>query len=227
MPTTQRKQVRKRPGRPKHLGPASRTPLSSPPSLPPVVAGSAPTPPLVPRLCTACGWRITHDRRVCPYCHVKQPIEPKEPKPAWALAPDSKIRTSAMQIIAMRISGMGDEEIAAALNLSQRSLSSYLYKAGKNGWLNIDNPKDRLEYQVLHKVVRNIDDMLDSPDPEVKQQVTMETAKGTIFKSFGEQMQQLAPSTLVAIKIEMPPGPPQVIRAETTGGLPAYVDAQK
>jgi transposase len=158
---------------------------------------------------------------------VKQPIEPKEPKPAWALPKDSKVRTTAMHIIAMRISGMDDDEIAASIGISRRSISQYLYRAGKNGWLDIDNPKDRMEYQLIPQVVQNLAEMLVSADPEVKQTVTMETAKGTIFKQFGEQAQQLPPSTLVAIRIDMPPGPAQVIREETTGGLPAYIDAKE
>ncbi len=147
-------------------------------------------------------------------------------KPSWYLPPDSKVRFVALQAIAMRIAGMEDEDIAKAMGISAKSISPYIYRAGKNGWLDIDNPKQRMEYQLMHKVVNNIETMLDSPDLEMRERVTMETAKGTLFKAFGEQQVAAPAQTMVAIKIEMPAGPVQQMREDTTGGTPAYLDAE-
>lgn len=133
----------------------------------------------------------------------------------------------------MRQAGLGEDEIAGALGLSRSTLKGYVYKAGRNGWLDLDDPKDRLEYQVLHKVVKRLDEALDAGNDRVlntgmkeSTAVALKVGEGTLFKQFdkdpGASMQQ----TVVAIKIEMPPGVPTAIREGTTGGAPAYIDAE-
>lgn len=189
-----------RPGRPRHLGPATLTPASAAPSLPPVAAEPSQMPPLTKR-------------------------------PAWQLNDDSKVRTTALQIIAMRIAGMEDVEIAKALNISPKSISPYVYRAGRNGWLDIDNPKERLQYQVMHKVVRNLDAALDSQailNTGMKEStaVTLKVAEGTLFKQFAETPTGPVQQAIVAIKIEMPQGAPQQMREDTIGGLPSHVEAE-
>jgi hypothetical protein len=216
------KQVRRR-GRPRIMGPSLIQAQPSTASvLPPDAAENTLAPPIDKRFpCQRCGTKVNWDTKECPICDQVQP------KPAWYLPPDSKCRVIALQAIAMRIAGMEDPDIAKALGISVKSISPYIYRAGKNGWLDIDNPKMRMQYQVMHKVVRNLDEMLDSPDPGIKERITVEAAKGTVFKEFGEQQQQAPVQTVVAIRIDMPAGPTQEMRDDTTGGTPAYVDAEK
>lgn len=138
-----------------------------------------------------------------------------------------------MQIIAMRISGMSDQEIAQGLGISEKSISPYVYRATKNGWLDIDDPTQKLEYQLMHKVVRNLDTSLDdgirhvTSGMPVGTQVALEMAKGTLFKKYDAETGAGPATTIVAVKIEMPDGPrPQVRAGNDVGGVPAHVDAE-
>lgn len=138
----------------------------------------------------------------------------------------------AMQIIAMRIGGSEDADIAKALGISENSVSPYVYRATKNGWLDIDyNPKERVQLQVMHKVVQRLEEGLDSQGVlntgmKERTHVALKIAEGTLFKQFGEQQAQQAASTVVQVNVVMPDGPRQMMREETTGGTPAYIDAE-
>lgn len=146
-------------------------------------------------------------------------------------AEDGKMRATAVKIVTLRHAGMGEDEIAKALGLSRITLKGYVYKAAKNGWLSFDDPKDQMEYQVMHKVVRNLDEALDSGGVlmngmPVRTQVALKVGEGTLFKAFSEQAPPTQ-QTVVAIKIEMPTGGDTArIREGTTGGAPAFVDAE-
>lgn len=207
MPKSRSKKPAARRGRPRVMGPVSVTPPTSEQSLQPSLPPAAPETAL-----------------------VSSP-KPEDATPSWYCPPDSKVRTVALQIIAMRIAGMEDAEIAKALDISEKSISPYVYRAGKNGWLDLDNPKERMQFQVVHKAVRNIDAALDNNDSvlasgmKVKDAVALKVAEMTIGKQFDQQQTGPTAQTIVAIRIEMPPGAPQSMREDTTGGLPAYVDA--
>lgn len=142
------------------------------------------------------------------------------------------MRPVAMQIIAMRLSGMEDADIAKSLNISKNSISPYVYRATKNGWLDIDyDPKERLQLQVMHKVVAQLEAGLEdkarmNTGMKVQTAVALKMAEGTIFKQFDQQTAQQTGTTVVAVQVVMPDGPRQVIRADTTGGRPAFVDAE-
>jgi len=155
-----------------------------------------------------------------------------KPKPFPMYGDEGKMRLNALKIIAMRQAGVGEDEIAKALGLSRSTLAGYVYKAGRNGWLDLEDPKDRLEYQVMHKVVRNLDEALDSEHilqtgMPVRSAVALKIGEGTLFKKFAEQA-PVSQQTVVAIKIEMPiSGQSAQIREGTTGGAPAFIDAEK
>jgi len=155
-----------------------------------------------------------------------------DPRRAWWLPDDSLVRQQALQIIAMRLNGMEDVDIAKALNISINSVSPYVYRATKNGWLDIDyNPKERVQFQMMHKVVQRLEEGLDSngvlnTGMKERTAVALKVAEGTLFKQFGEQPPQAAGTTVVAVQVVMPDGPRQIIRADTTGGTPAYIDAE-
>jgi len=143
------------------------------------------------------------------------------------------VRTQALQIIAMRINGHEDEEIAKLMGISKNSISPYVYRATRNGWLDIDyDPKQRVQYQMMHNVVRNLEEGLndeyrnEKTGMKVKTTVALKVAEGTLFKQFDQQVAETPHTTIVAVKVIMPEGPLQQIRQETTGGVPAYIDAE-
>ena len=154
------------------------------------------------------------------------------PARSWWLPDNSKVRPVAMQIIAMRLSGMEDPEIAKALQISEKSVSPYVYRATKNGWLDIDyDPKERIQYQVMHQVVKELENGLaDSVrmnnGMKVRTAVALKMAEGTVFKQFDQQATAPVASTVVAVQVVMPDGPRQEVRPDTTGGTPAYIDAE-
>jgi len=196
-------------GQARSYGPISRIPV-------PVEASSLPPTPAV-------------ESALVPSSDTVTPTAPEPERPSWYLPPDSKVRAIALQAIAMRIAGMEDDVIAKSLGISKGSISPYIYRAGKNGWLDIDNPNLRLEYAVMHKVVRNLDLGLDATGRMAnglaeKTHIALEIAKGTMFKRYDETPQGAQQNTMVAIHIEMPAGAPQVVREGTVGGTPAFLE---
>lgn len=217
------------------------SPSPAPASLPLPDAGHSPAAPLpaivgpsltpeerLARLpqCPKCGTRYLRKRDTCSVCGEWSP-EKLAIDPNYRMSDDSIVRTHALKIVAMRAAGITDDQIAVALKLSKQTISGYLYKAGKNGWLNFDDPKDSLEYQVLHKVVRNLDELLDSADEKTKQEVTLKTAEGTLFKKFGvDSNANQAPQTIVGVKVEIVGGTTQTVREGTVMGSGKYLDAE-
>jgi len=136
-------------------------------------------------------------------------------------------------IVAMRAAGHTNEEIAAAVELKVGSLASYVYQATKAGVLVnkhgslLTDPSDRLEYDLAQKVVDNLDEMLTTDrvlragERSQKAEVTLEIAKGVLFKKFDVVKEGgIAPMTLLSVKIEGVVGPVDV----TAGGAPLYLD---
>jgi hypothetical protein len=132
------------------------------------------------------------------------------PAPKWRLPKNSKVRKTAMKILALRLHGVSDEDIAKAVGLANAStVRGYMYRAGKNGWLTeeVTTPKDAIEYDLMHKVVRNIGEALDSPDDERRDKMTVKVAEGTIFKQFDVDASAAKPSmTMLAVQVVMPEG---------------------
>jgi hypothetical protein len=153
-------------------------------------------------------------------------------KPSWYLPPDSKVRAVALNIMAMRAAGKTDTEIAAELNISAKSISPYVYRAAKNGWLVADTPMDRVKYELLNRVVDRLHEGLDDParhqtsGMRVRTAVALKMAEGTIFKEFDQAGTGQPVSTVVAVQVVMPPGVPQTMREDTAGGTPNYVEAE-
>lgn len=154
------------------------------------------------------------------------------PDRSWWLPDDSKVRPTAMAIIARRIQGEDDADIAKALGISEKSISPYVYRATRNGWLDIDyNPKERVQFQMMHRVVEQLEEGLKDGERmntgmRVRTAVALKVAEGTLFKQFDQQVAVQQGSTVVAVQVIMPEGPRQMIRADTTGGTPAYIDAE-
>ena len=133
-----------------------------------------------------------------------------------------------MKIIALRLGGMEDAEIASYLGISKNSISQYIWRAGKNGWLDFNNAKDAIENGLAHKVLRNLDEALDDDSrpmtggPKNKTAVALKIAEGTMFKQFGDTDNAPTQQTAISIRIEQP-REAQSIRPGTIGG---FLDAE-
>lgn len=149
--------------------------------------------------------------------------------PSWYLPPDSKVRVVALNIIAMRAGGKSDDEIAAELKISPKSIAPYVYRAARNGWITSDNPLDRVKYDLMHQVVDRLKEGLgdgrrhNTSNMRVRTAVAVEMAKATIFKEFEPQAGAAVNSTVVAVQVIMPEGVRQTMRDDTLGGVPNYV----
>ena len=157
---------------------------------------------------------------------------PSDKQPSWYLPPDSKVRAVALNIMAMRAAGKSDEEIAVELKISPKSVSPYVYRAAKNGWLTADTPMDRVKYELMNRVVERLGEGLEdgarhmTSGMRVRTAVALKMAEGTIFKEFDQTATGPMQSTVVQVQVIMPPGAPQTMRDDTAGGTPNYVDAE-
>ena len=144
---------------------------------------------------------------------------------------DSAVRMKAMQIIALRAAGLEESEIAEQMKLSKGTIRNYVYLAGANGWLDAEtlmaNPVDTVEYKLLHKVVRNLDASLDSTDKDERNAVTSKLFDATMAKHWAPVAASGPQQTLVAIRIEQPAGPAQVIREGTVQGIGAWTEGEE
>lgn len=99
---------------------------------------------------------------------------------------------------------MTNEQAAARIGISKYTLKGYITQAGKEGWLKFEDPRERLEWEIIPKVVRNLNEFIDKRDKTV----TIETAKGTIFRQFQQDHGiNEGGSNIIALRIEAPPTP--------------------
>jgi DNA-binding CsgD family transcriptional regulator len=158
---------------------------------------------------------------------------PREPK-------DSKVRRTAMAIVALRAQGMKVSDAAAQLGIKPETASVYLYRAHKKGWLLdgvFDDPSDNLEYVLKSKVVKNIGEMLQHGVFNEKsnplgcvgdREVTLEVAKGLgMLKVHAVTKAEGAPAmSALQVNVIMPVLPEgskqEAIRPGSCGGTPIF-----
>lgn len=157
------------------------------------------------------------------------PVKPApKPRDRTILPANSLIRQKVLAIISMRVAGQDTPDIAKALGISERSVNQYMWLAGKNGWLkkHAVDPADRMEFELQHKVVRNLDEMLDSDSEERRDHATLEVAKGTLFKKMTAEGNAVPPVTMIGVRVEIVPGSNMTIREGTTGGSGHYIEGE-
>jgi len=90
-------------------------------------------------------------------------------------------------------------EASRQIGISRRHLQTLIQRAAQEGWLKFEDPLNRLEYVVVPKVVDNLEKFLREGDKTI----TIETAKGTIFKQYQESKGiSDGNQTILALKIE-------------------------
>ena len=154
------------------------------------------------------------------------------PAKSGVLSENSTVKETAIRIYTLRAGGLSDDQIAETLHLSKNTLSSYVYKAGRMGWLDefLHDPRERLEYSVMHKVVRNLDESLDSEGilqtgmPE-RTAVALKIAEGALYPRL-QQQQGVGTTNLMGIKIEIVGGVPTQVREGTVIEAPAYQEGE-
>jgi hypothetical protein len=111
--------------------------------------------------------------------------------------------------------GITNVEIAKRLGITVVHLNSVIGDAVKAGWLKFDDPFSRLEHEIIPKVMDNLSLFLDQKDKTV----TLETAKGTVFKTYAEAKGVTeAPQNVIAIRIEAAdPAAMRVITGQIVG----------
>lgn len=155
-------------------------------------------------------------------------------KPNWMIPADSIIRKKALRIVALRANGISDDDIAKELGMNRSSIGPYLYRAGKSGWLDLETPADKLEYEVMHTVVKNIEEALtdttrnEKTGVRVKDEMAMRMAESTVFKKWGtDQARAGAGVPSMALSINIVGADHKVtMRAGTIGGTPAYIEGE-
>lgn len=117
-------------------------------------------------------------------------------------------------------------EAAARLDIAPQTLTNLLHRASKAGWLQFDNPMDELEYKQLPKVNEVINYHLDQGDKDV----AVKMAQATIWKQYAASKgANDSPQTVIAFKIEMPPGAVDAASVPIKGvivGSPRTIDAE-
>lgn len=110
--------------------------------------------------------------------------------------------------------GITNNEIAKRLGISPGTLNNYVTRAAAEGWLKFDDPLSRVEYEIVPQVTKNLLKFLKEGDKTV----TIETAKGTIFKTYQESKGiTAAPTTILALRLETPEGDFQMVSGKIVG----------
>ena len=163
-------------------------------------------------------------------------IVPVVRKSSNKIEKNSLVRKKALAIVAMRAQGYTSDEIAAELKVKVDTLSTYVHRAVKSGFLVnkrgeslLADPKDQVEYELANKVVRNLGVLLDCGDLKTQKEVTLEVAKGTLFKKFDQQVNVPLPNmNVLSLRIEMPRGAEAItVREGSIGGKPAYLEGER
>jgi len=198
----------------------------APPSLPLADAGSVPLPPLV--VCPKCGTKYLKKRNTCNTCGEWHPEKLALPA-SLRLKDDSPVRLKALKIAAMELAGIDRDQIATVLGMARCTVTDYLYKAGRNGWLDHDDPRKALEYQLLPQAVRELHEGMKSnailaTGMKERTAVALKVADGALYPRVDTAA--VSPSTsIVGIKIEVLGGTPQM-REGTMAGGSQYLEAE-
>lgn len=111
----------------------------------------------------------------------------------------------------------GNAQCAEKMGIAVKTLNTIISRAVKDGWLKFEDPISRIEHEIVPKVVDNLAYFLDKKD----RVVTVETAKGTIFKQYQESKGlNEAPQTVLALKIEPAPDGTSIAIAGQIVGSP-------
>jgi hypothetical protein len=155
----------------------------------------------------------------------------KPKKPFWDVGKGSSQYEQCQKVLALKAVGMDAAHIAESLGIAKQSVHNLTYLAGKNGWMTeFANAREQIEYRIMPKALRVIEEGLDddtrhtTSGQKVSQQIALEVAGGTVFKSFEQTGSQAPTTNVIGIKIQMIPGTATEMRDGSGGGVPAYCE---
>jgi hypothetical protein len=159
----------------------------------------------------------------------KRPLTREDFLPETIYVSDaSSIKDKCRKIYGLKLLGWTADEIGKHVGLAPATIHNYMYRAGRNGWIDEwSNAKEHIEYGLVPKAIRNLNEALDSDIPTVRQEFGLEIAKHTIFKEFGQESQKSSPLNIIGVRVEVVPGAVTEVRAGTTGGRPAFIEAEE
>lgn len=111
--------------------------------------------------------------------------------------------------------GIKTAEVAKRLGINRNTLQEYIHRASKEGWLKFEDPFDRIDQEIVPKVLDNLNHFLDAKD----RTVTIESAKNTIFKTWlDDKGVNESKSNTLALQIQLlPPENPKTIEGHVVG----------
>ncbi len=157
--------------------------------------------------------------------HADTFLEDSTPKPL--VGQDRTKRGRVREWLAYRAldPSITNNEVAEKLGITPHALSDYIRQGVKEGWLTFSDPLQRIEHEIIPQTIDNLAYFLKMKDKVV----TVETAKGTIFKSF-EKSHSITetPITVLALKIEGIDPATATVKAVTGQivGRPRILDAE-
>lgn len=159
-------------------------------------------------------------------------LQKRQSEQKWTGLPaKGKVRKTVAAILALHVQGYSTNEIAEQLKLKPASVRQYKWIAGKNGWLNTQDPHEKAHSELVHRAVSNLEEWMHARDARTglpDKEITLAAASGLgIFGGGPAQQQEHQATNILAIQITMPQGGnlPQM-RDGNAGGAPAYVDAE-
>lgn len=142
-----------------------------------------------------------------------------------------KVRKTVSAILALKVQGYSTQEIAEQLQIKPASVRQYLWIAGRNGWLNTQDPHEKAHSELVHRAVTNLEEWMTARDARTglpDKEITLAAASGLgIFGGGPAQQQEHQATNILAIQITMPSGGnlPQM-REGNAGGAPAFVEGE-
>lgn len=125
--------------------------------------------------------------------------------PGGIAVPKDTKRGRVMEWVQMRSMepGITNIECAKRMGIAVSYLNGCISQARKEGWLRFEDPMARMEFEIVPKTIDNLSALLDAKDKTA----TIETAKGTIFKSYlSSQGISEQPQTVLALRIDRADG---------------------
>jgi hypothetical protein len=159
-------------------------------------------------------------------------LQKRQSQQKWTGLPKKgKVRKTVSAIIALKVQGYSTNEIAEQLQIKPASVRQYLWIAGRNGWLNTQDPHEKAHSELVHRAVSNLEEWMHARDARTglpDKEITIAAANGLgIFGGGPAQQQEHQATNILAIQITMPQGGnlPQM-REGNAGGSPAYVEGE-
>ena len=112
-------------------------------------------------------------------------------------------------------------DIAEKMGINKKTLYNLIQDGYEQNLLSFSDPLEQIDHQLIPKIVKNLNFFLDQQDKTV----TIEAAKGTIFKSYAEAKGITeGGQTILALRIEQPDGGEVKVLAGRILGKPKDIE---